>query len=354
LSLAGELTTPMTPCLIGLGSNLGNRAENLNTAVSHLAQLHGTDVVSVSDFYASHPVGGPADQGEFLNGAALIKTALSPHELLVELRNIERHGGRDRHARWAARTLDLDLLLYGDQCVETTSLVVPHPWLALRRFVLKPAAEIAPDLIHPHIGWSIGQLARHLDEAPRYVACMGSCRSEISYVVQQVAQQLGCGACTDIEVPAAPGAADASNRPGLTASQRLELLRRRTARLLDASQLRSGTTRSSNAGGSTEAWLISDFWLDELMGKSSQGEEEIEREISDLWWQTSMIPEIQPAALVVCQLDSARSALEASSTLERVRRPGQGPFLILEGAEANEETLERWIHDLAAVVLAMN
>jgi 2-amino-4-hydroxy-6-hydroxymethyldihydropteridine diphosphokinase len=131
-----------------------------------------TDVDSVraSSWQLTLPVGGFASQREFLNGAALVETSLSATDLLALLQQIESRHGRARGERWGNRTLDLDLLLYGDAIVDTPALVVPHPRMSFRRFVLEPAAEIAGEMVHPAILWTIERLVEHLDTGSDCVA----------------------------------------------------------------------------------------------------------------------------------------------------------------------------------------
>ncbi len=155
-----------TDALIGLGSNLGDRASHLERAVEGLRQIPGSQVVSVSSWHATSPVGGPGGQSEFLNGAALLKVEISPRGLLEQLLRIETEEGRSRSVRWAARPLDLDLLLYGLETIEEPDLIVPHPRMAVRRFVLDPAAEIAAGMIEPRTGRSVSDLLANLDRRP--------------------------------------------------------------------------------------------------------------------------------------------------------------------------------------------
>jgi 2-amino-4-hydroxy-6-hydroxymethyldihydropteridine diphosphokinase len=134
---------------IGLGSNLGEPLQQLDAAFTALSKLPDTRVVRHSSFYASKPM-GPADQPDYINAVAELETALDPQNLLLALQAIEQAQGRVRTGqRWGARTLDLDLLLYGDEVIHTDSLQVPHPGLAEREFVLIPLAEIAPDVVIP-------------------------------------------------------------------------------------------------------------------------------------------------------------------------------------------------------------
>jgi 2-amino-4-hydroxy-6-hydroxymethyldihydropteridine diphosphokinase len=132
---------------IGLGSNLGDRDENLRRALERLSEL---GPVRSSSFHETDPV-GVTDQPKFLNAAAELSTDLSAGDLLKALLAIERELGRDRsrEERWGPRTLDLDLLLYDDLVIDEPGLTVPHPRLAERRFVLEPLQELAPGLVLP-------------------------------------------------------------------------------------------------------------------------------------------------------------------------------------------------------------
>jgi 2-amino-4-hydroxy-6-hydroxymethyldihydropteridine diphosphokinase len=159
-----------TPALIGLGSNLGDRPAHLGLAVAALSATPGVTVRAVSSYYETAPVGGPPGQGRFLNAAAALETTLDPLALLDALNAVEDRAGRVRSARWGERTLDLDLLLFGDRVIETPRLQVPHPRMALRRFVLAPMAEVAPDAVDPVTGRSARALLANLDRRPSYVA----------------------------------------------------------------------------------------------------------------------------------------------------------------------------------------
>lgn len=152
-----------TRALIGLGSNLGDRRATLEGAIAALAATPGVRVLRVSSSRETEPVGGPTGQGAYLNAAAAVETTLGPTELLRVLLAVESRFGRVRTVRWGERTLDLDLLLFGDRIIETAELTVPHPRLADRRFVLEPMAEIAPDAIDPRTGRSVSELLAALD-----------------------------------------------------------------------------------------------------------------------------------------------------------------------------------------------
>ena len=146
----------MTPVAIALGSNLGERGRLLRDAAAAIA-ASVSDIV-LSSFYDTAPV-GVGEQPTFANAALIGRTALSARELLKELLDIERRFGRERPYPGAPRTLDLDLILYGDAVIdEPPSLIVPHPRFRERLFVLDPLAEIAGDWIDPVTGMTVGQL----------------------------------------------------------------------------------------------------------------------------------------------------------------------------------------------------
>ena len=142
---------------IGLGSNLGERERTLRSAIAGLRQL-GT-VEAVSSFYETAPV-GPVAQPEFLNAVVALRTSLPPQELMHALLRIEQQHGRDRSVSVpkGPRTLDLDLLSYGNLVMDSATLTLPHPALEERRFVLEPLAEIAPEWRHPASGKSAAEL----------------------------------------------------------------------------------------------------------------------------------------------------------------------------------------------------
>lgn len=149
---------------IAMGSNLGDREASLRSAVAALDALPGTAVLRVSRFHETEPV-GPPGQGRYLNAAVVLSTALPPRRLLEALLEIERQHGRIRTGvRNGPRSLDLDLVLYGDAVLAGPGLEVPHPRFASRRFVLAPLCEIAPSWRHPILGASVESLLRRLEE----------------------------------------------------------------------------------------------------------------------------------------------------------------------------------------------
>jgi len=141
----------MTRAFIALGSNLADPVSQLSSAFEELSRLPGTQLLARSSLWRSAPV-GHLDQPDFVNAVAEVETCLAPESLLAHLLDIERRHGRIREFPNAPRTLDLDLLLYGGRCIDEPGLVVPHPRMHLRAFVLDPLAEIAPGLAHPVLG----------------------------------------------------------------------------------------------------------------------------------------------------------------------------------------------------------
>jgi 2-amino-4-hydroxy-6-hydroxymethyldihydropteridine diphosphokinase len=149
---------------IGLGSNLGDREMNISTALAALAGTRGISVWRVSTLLDNPAVGGPPDSPPYLNAAAELITPLGARSLLRRFLEIEKSLGRVRGERWEPRTIDIDLLLYGDQIISSQDLVVPHPLMHERRFVLQPLAEIAPNAVHPVLQMTIAGLLENLPE----------------------------------------------------------------------------------------------------------------------------------------------------------------------------------------------
>ena len=148
---------------IGLGSNVGDRRATLEGALAALGGSPGVRVVQSSRLRLTPPVGGPAGQDDYLNGAVVLRTPLDAHDLLDVLLAIESRFGRRRLERWGPRTLDLDLLLYDDAVIDSAHLTVPHPRMHERRFVLEPLCDLAPEAIHPSLGLTAREL---LDRLP--------------------------------------------------------------------------------------------------------------------------------------------------------------------------------------------
>ncbi len=237
---------------IGLGSNLGDRKAVLDGAVARLRQTPELLVRSVSTYHETKPVGGPAGQGPFLNAAAALETTLEPIALLHRLQQIEADAGRVRTVRWGERTLDLDVLLFGDEIIDRPDLSVPHPRMGVRRFVLVPLEEIAPDARDPLTGRSISELRANLDRRPSHLALEGWCSApEKRDALERLVLELhtGCWSQRDLEelAPQIRSLSESSRKPfGL-----LEL----TLGFLEARKL-------SSLG---DQWIVTDFTVADLV-----------------------------------------------------------------------------------------
>ncbi len=136
----------MAIAYLGIGSNLGNRRKNIEAAVRLLEKTH-LDILKTSTIIESAPMGGPKDQGRFLNGVLKIETEIPPEELLKTLKQIEKRLGRTTTVRNGPRTIDLDILLYNHRKLQTPQLTIPHPRMFERDFVMHPLKEIEPQLV---------------------------------------------------------------------------------------------------------------------------------------------------------------------------------------------------------------
>ncbi len=153
---------------IGFGSNLGDRLENCKNAIGALAALPPCSLLKTSSFYETSPV-GLVDQPAFINGVVLLETDEDAHWLLRQMLEIEKTFGRIRDLKWGPRSIDLDLLFFDDQIINTPELSVPHPSLHERRFVLEPLNEVAPDFRHPSLGKSVADLRNDLQDGEQRV-----------------------------------------------------------------------------------------------------------------------------------------------------------------------------------------
>lgn len=240
-----------TIALISLGSNLGDRKGILDAAIAAIAAADDVQIRAVSSYHETMPVGGPAGQGAFLNAAVTLSTSLNPFQLLALLREIEASTGRVRTVHWGERTLDLDLLLYGEQIIDTTELTVPHRWMAVRRFVLAPLAQIAPEFIDPLSGRTIDMLLARLDRGLGYIALdlpLTQCRSVFEQLVARLTA-IGMSPVTDPVANVMPQILSAQSR------------RHALSRLLDLGGQTLQRDRWS-ADVWKGRWLLTDYWLD--------------------------------------------------------------------------------------------
>jgi 2-amino-4-hydroxy-6-hydroxymethyldihydropteridine diphosphokinase len=312
----------MPTCLIALGSNLGDRHETLQRAVRLLGEQSGVDRLNPSRWHETIPVGGPAGQDGFLNGALIIETSEPPERLIKILQQVEGQCGRQRRERWGPRSLDLDLLLYGDLILESAPLTLPHPRMAWRRFVLEPAAEVAASMIHPTIGWSIRGLLDHLNTALPYVAVTGPPGVGKAQLVQRLGQRLSCNVVLD-------SAAQSNER-------------------------RWEAVRHAAVSATADRPLISDFWLGEsaVDFPEDHGGEGTTEPSAQQTGQSSLRPKLvvfldAQAPLNDCD-DLETWQLLRRHLLARVRRPGVGPLLKLQ---ANTPDLA--IEEILAAVESM-
>jgi 2-amino-4-hydroxy-6-hydroxymethyldihydropteridine diphosphokinase len=158
----------LTTAYIGIGSNMGDKKAACRRAIELLAKAGR--VAAVSSFYCTEPVGYP-DQEEFVNAVVKLETPLSPPALLAQCHVIEDELGRSRLFRWGPRTIDLDILLYGEKVRNDAELTIPHPLMSARAFVLIPLAEIAAEVVHPVLKKTIAQLLHNLHDVHRVTLC---------------------------------------------------------------------------------------------------------------------------------------------------------------------------------------
>lgn len=325
--------------LVALGSNLGDRAAALDRAVALLDSDDALRHVAVSRYHETPPIGGPAGQPPFLNAAVRLETSLSPHALLAHLQSIEAALGRQRSQRWAARTLDLDLLLYDDVVLDSPELTLPHPRMAWRRFVLEPAAEVAADMRHPQIGWTVAELLAHLNESVPYVALAGPPGVGKTELATALARRLDARRLLESldEGQLATFYADPASRAWTT---ELEFLAQRETLLDEAAWPRDLLT-------------VSDFWFEQSLAFAEVWLEATAYRHFEAQWREASRRVVRPKLLVLLdvELDElqrriARRARPYESSLDRPRlqrlreallrratRRGLGPVLRLVADE---------------------
>ena len=152
----------MTIAYIGLGSNMDSPRQHITTAIQSLGEIQSTRIINVSSLYKSKPM-GPQNQDDYINAVVQIETEMEPTELLNYLQAIENRHGRVRAEHWGPRTIDLDILMFGNEIIQNDRLTVPHPQITKRSFVIVPLAEIAPDVVIPEKGL-VSELLLSIDQ----------------------------------------------------------------------------------------------------------------------------------------------------------------------------------------------
>ncbi len=328
----------MPRALIALGSNLGDRRKLLDAAVQRLAATSGVQNLRVSAWHETRAIGGPPDQPPFLNGAVLIETNLAPAALLAVLG--AGRTGFGPHARPAlvARARSISICCCTMKLVlHTAKLTLPHPRMAMRRFVLEPAAEIAPSMVHPTIGWTVAQLLDHLRTATRYVAISSAGLPE---PLQDTSRRLAAALAKQfgwrlLEFAAIP----ALDSPSLDVTSAIEFLRQQAQMLVRENW------------STPKAGAVTPFWIEDLLALGDvlwPGE-------LDSTWQTLASAVVPPKMLVIPAEPKASSDNQALhqrlAVAVRIRasRPGIGPVLWLDLAEPDAAEAE-----LVAAIESMN
>ena len=320
----------MTTSLIAFGANLGNRVETFERACQQLSAHEEITVVARSQHHQTSPIGGPAGQEDFLNAAILIDTSLSAQQLLVRLQAIETQLGRRRQQRWDRRPIDLDLLLYDTLTLEDDQLEVPHPHMAFRRFVLEPAVEIAPTLVHPTSGWSIQQLHAHLDDAKNYLALVGPAGSGKTDVARVVCEQLGgYPALTSTFRPI-------HDKPEVAEEQ---LIKQRLEELETVSQRLESTTGDK----ATLRFAISDFWLKQSFAYLQEQLDPPTQERFLAAWKPTVSQALQPKLRILLEPEGNSTRLS-----ELAQQPLQGPLLRLTDCRP-----QAVVEEVSAAILSM-
>lgn len=163
-NVAVEISRKWHKVYLSLGSNIGDKRENLLEAIKRVGELENTEVVKSSTILETEPF-GYIEQDNFLNACLEVKTLLTPQEFLSSILKIELDMGRVREIKWGPRVIDIDILFYDNEIIQEDNLAVPHPWICEREFVLEPLSEIAPNYVHPLERKTIMMLARKLKES---------------------------------------------------------------------------------------------------------------------------------------------------------------------------------------------
>ena len=264
-------------------------------------------------------MGGPAGQGKFLNGGVLLETSLSPRRLMEAMQGTEAEFGRDRGQRWGPRPLDLDLLLYDSQVLETPQLVVPHPRMAWRRFVLEPAAEIAGSMLHPTLGWSVARLWEHLNTAAPYLAIAGPPAAGKTELARQIGRKIVARLhCRPL------------GEPRLARCSRALV----AGRISYPRPAGGRVGRPADGVGGSVRWSVSDFWWPQSLAYAGVCLPAQQQAAFRGHWEGRTRTVVVPKLTVLVDPPAERP-----SPWEQVRRavaaqagqPGQGPVLRLSG-----------------------
>ena len=343
-------------CLIGLGSNVGNRTAQLSDAISQFCGNPQIEFISVSNFYETDPVGGPSHQPRFLNAALRVECQLTPSELLAWSQQIEHTLGRERLERWGPRVIDVDLLLCDQLVLEEAELTLPHPRMAVRRFVLEPANEIAGDMTHPSTGWTVSNLFARMCEPTSYIALAGLQAAETRALVQDVAGAPDTYTLFDRnsdELFSWPR--DGSEREG-----QVELAR-------VARRLQKLVALEPKIRHTPDCRVVSDFWINQTLA------------IARVFFEGSMRERIEHACLASSEAvrvpkmifyleppkgtlpvgrsssqephdseSEARQARFSEALRQQVAMPGQGPVIRVDGTKM-ETVRSEWAAALAAM-----
>lgn len=311
----------MATCLVGLGSNLGDRPEHIERAIEAIAVCG--QLLAKSQMHSTRPIGGPAGQSDFINAAALLQTDRSPQELLVALQAVEQLLGRRRAERWGPRPMDLDILLYDRLILNLPTLVIPHPRFAFRRFMLSPAAEVAGHMLHPTTGFTVEELRARLDQRPIHVAIVDA---EASTVAAAAAEQVS------------------------------GLFWERPDRSADS--LASPAAALEFLAGVEQEWhkvvdqnpsvVISNFWVGEVWTTIDTDWTAADRLECQAAWNALPPPLVAPH-LVIWLQSSTSSLAHREQLRERLHRPRQFPLLTLE-----DTSTEAALVEILAAVEAIN
>lgn len=334
----------MADCLIGLGSNMGDRAGQLDQAIQLFCHSSRIVLQGASSYHETPPIGGPVGQASFLNAVIRVDTDWSPGELLAQARHVERELGRERLQGWGPRSIDVDLLLYNHLAMATEELEIPHPRMAVRRFVLDPAIEVGADMIHPPTGWTVQQLRNRLDRLPHYVAMCSAHASWCTTLVAAATQQIGGTALHECSRAAGRdfGAREARSASALEAELAWLTARSRILRLMESS-------------GASSRLFFSDFWLNQSLAVARTWARADARRALHKACEAAI--QQSPRPHVVVHLTSAGSAETGeggapraaepppiSSSLDvqlryQLRQPGQSPVLHLpyDGSQPHAE-----------------